>query len=172
MWILAAAVAGLLAAGAVRLYRRLQELRVEEAVRRSRAAAHADQRDRARRVLAGDAEPLAAVPVPLREGERAFHLAEAAILTPEDDGGFRRDLRGHVMVTNRAIYFLEGREVRRRLPVHDVERVDVPYGNVVALVSFQDTLTREESRTWFEVAEPLILAAHVSRFTGFELILS
>lgn len=170
-WILAAVALIAVVAAARRIARRLQELRVAEADRRRRVAAHLDQRERARRVLAGEAEPLPAAPLALKAGERAHHLAPAASLAPEDDG-FRRQSRGQLLVTNRAVYFLAGGQVLQRIPVHNIERVDVPFANVVALVSFQDTLTREETRVWFEVAEPLILAAHVSRFTGFELILS
>lgn len=171
-WILAAAVLVVLAVGFLRLARQVQALRVAEAQRRQRLAAQTDQRERARRVLAGEAEPLRDPPVALKEGEVAYYLVPAAVLTPEGDGGFRREARGRLLVTNRAVYFLHGDQVRDRVPVHAIERVDIPFGNVLALVSFQDTLHREETRTWFEVDEPLLMAAHVSRFTGFELVLS
>ncbi|HEX6989769.1 MAG TPA: hypothetical protein VF282_09925 [Bacillota bacterium] len=171
-WVLVAAAAAVLVMAVLGLSRRIQAWRVEEAERRRRQAVHLDQRQRAGRVLAGDVEPLPSAPVDLKDGEHAYYLTPAAELAAEDDGGFRRGARGRLLVTDRAVYFIDGAQVRRRLSVQDIERVDVPFSNVVALVSFRNTPGREEYRAYYEVAEPLLLAAHVSRFTGFELILS
>jgi len=171
LWILAAAAVLALVLAFRWAARRVRALQVAEAQRRRQEAAYQDQRERAQRVLAGQAPPLERVPVVLPAGESAYHLVDAAALSADGDG-FRREVRGRLLVTDRAVYFVTGGEVRDRYPVHAIERVEVPFANVAALVSFGDGLHREERRAWFEVAEPLVLAAHISRFAGFELILS
>ena len=171
MWAVLAALAAA-ALAAVWLARQTRRLRVREAERRAAVTARAQERERARRVLEGDVQELADPPVPLRDGERAYYLAPAAQLEPDEAGGFRRRARGEVLVTNRAVYFLAEGRVLLRQPVQEVERVDIPYSNVIALVSFRDTITRDEARLYFEVREPLVMAAHISRFTAFELILT
>lgn len=152
----------------------LRRLGLAEVERRTTVAWQQQQRERAQAVLAGRVAPAPEenVPVPLGTGEAAYYVAPAAELQQLDDGSFQRLAQGQIVVTNRAVYLVENDAVRRRQPIRQVERVDIPFGNVVTTVSFRDTLLREEERLHFEVGEPLVVAAHISRFTAFQLILN
>lgn len=150
--------------------------RLAQGVRRERErrllrALRARERDEARRVLAEGAPPLEAPGLDLAPGEHAYHRASAWSLEPEPDGGFRRRERGELVVTDRALIFRTAAGRVERTPMPEVERVDIPFVDVIAFVTFADTIAREERRAHYQVERPLLLAAHVARFAGFELLL-
>ena len=167
---------GLLAAAAVavalwRLYRRGQQIVLAERERHVYRVRRQLERERARSILEGRVEPLTDPPLELAAGERAYYRTPASRLEPEGQGDFRRAARGELVVTNRGAYFLSDGQVLHRHRMAEIERIDVPFADVIALISFRDTLTRDEERTYYQVDEPLVAAAHISRFTAFELIL-
>lgn len=165
VWILAALA--LLAAVGFLFWRGAQRERLRRAV----AARREEERDRARQVLAGPLHPLPEPGIPLQPGERAYYRTVASPLEPEPDGGFRRRGYGELWVTDRAVVYRSRGGELVRTPIQEVERVDIPYLDVIALVTFRDTVTRDEVRAYYQVPEPLVLAAHVARWAGFELIL-
>lgn len=166
-WLLAAVAALAALALAARLAAAVRRERWRRAERARREA----ERARARRVLEGGVEPLPRVEVPLAAGERAFYQVRADLIEPEGGERFRRVASGWLAVTERAVVFRGDDGRVRRIPLQEVERVDVPYADVLALVSFADTITRDETRVYVRVAEPLVLAAHLARLAGFELML-
>lgn len=166
-WLVAAVAAAVLAWLGARLLAAVQRERWRRAGRARREA----ERERARRVLREGAAPLERAEVPLEVGERAYHQVRADLLEPEGGEGFRRLASGWLAVTDRAVVFRADDGRTRRIPWQEVERVDVPYADVLVLVSFADGVSRDEVRVHFRVGEPLVLAAHLARFAGFELML-
>lgn len=159
-------------AGFWRLYRHAQLVTLKEYERRSRVARRQNERERAKDILANGAPPLTDVPIQLSRGEVAYYRTPASLLHAESDGGFRRAGRGDFLVTNHGAYFVEENgKIARHHRVVEIERIEIPYIDVIALVSFRDTINRDEERTYYQVPEPLVAAAHLARFTAFELIL-
>lgn len=171
-WLAAFAGALLIGWYGVRLYRRGQRIVLEERMRKELKARREREREAARAVLAHTPVPLSDVPFSLMQGEQAFFRTPASHLLREADGGFRRLRSGELWVTSRRLVFTDAdRNIALRLPMAEIERVDVPFVDVIAFVTFRDTLNRDDMTYFFNVDAPLVCAAHVSRHSFFELML-
>lgn len=150
-----------------------------------------DERAAAQRVLAGETEPLATVSVSLSAGEAAYFEAAASHVVPVDEDGdeFERRSRGTLVISNQALIYeaesgagaaavLEAGAgsgatagASLRLAAAAVGRVDVPLADILTIVIFGDSMTRDEKFWFFQIEQPWAAAAHLSRFAGFTLVL-
>lgn len=144
---------------------------LREQQRQAQMERRRQERDRAKRILSGDVSPLAEVPIHLAEKELAYYRTTASTLSPLADGGFRRLDSGELVITNQGAYFVQGSQILRRHRFQEIERIDIPYIDVIVLITFRNTIDRDEERTYYQVNEPLVAAAHLARYTSFELIL-
>lgn len=132
------------------------------------------EREAAQKVLAGEAKPLAAPPpVELTATEQAYFAAPASLV--EQDGGedeFVRRSEGLLVVTDEAFIYQPEKGAAVRLEADNIGRVDIPLADVLEVVTFTETFARDEQIAYYHMDQPLLAAAHISRFAGFQLVLA
>lgn len=144
---------------------------MKEQERKARVARRQEERERAKEILTKDSLPAITVSIELKPGETAYYRTAASLLSDAGDGSFQRLSTGELYVTNFGAYYVEAGRVARFHRIQEIERIDIPYTDVIVFISFRDTLTRDEERVYYQLPEPLVTAAHLARYTAFELIL-
>jgi len=134
---------------------------------------HLDEREAARRILSGQVTPLLATAVDLHPGEQAYFQAAASHLVPvnEVEDEFQRRSRGTMVITDQALVYAAMDGGHTRLSMDSIGRIDLPLADILTVVTFADTFTRDEEFWYFQLEQPLLAAAHLSRFAGFQLVL-
>lgn len=148
----------------------------EERQRQIIRAHRENERRRAAKIMAADLGALgrapsqARSPVTLQEDEKLYFEAEASHLELESDGTYARKSRGFVAITDQALIYQHDGGAHRT-GADDVERVATPAADVLEVVTFVDTFTREEAFAYYQLRSPLVAAAYLSRLGNFELLL-
>lgn len=135
---------------------------------------HFNEREVAGRILTGQVEPLPAPGgIDLQPGEQAYFQAAASHLVPvnADEDEFERRSRGTLVVTDQALIYAPVNGAQTRMSMDSIGRIDLPLADILTVVTFADTFTREEQFWYFQLERPLLAAAHLSRFAGFQLVL-